>query len=87
MDEERTPDKSLLIAIGIGVAIALLSAIFFPGPSDAVVNHAVAQEVHQRLEACISQGRIYERLPKPKCAGGTYDVPATALSYPLARKE
>ncbi len=89
MQEERAPDRSLAIALGVGVTLALLSAIFFPSPSDAVVNAAIAHEVHER--ACIAQYEAGERwkkarAKKPACSAGTYDVPANALSYPLAKQ-
>ncbi len=85
MQEERVPDINLAIGVAAAVALALVSSLFWPGAPDAVVNAAIAQEVHAR--ACIAQAGPGERLPKMKCAAGTYDVPADALSYPLAAKE
>lgn len=83
MDEDLPSRKALAVGTVIGVVLAILLA--FIGPAqDEVVIAAITEEVTER--ACISQAAIYERLPKPVCALGTRDVPATALSYPVARK-
>jgi hypothetical protein len=88
MQEERTPDRNLAIGVAVSVFLALLSALILPNPAvDAVVTAAIAEEVHAR--ACIAQygpGERPARAKKPVCALGTYDVPATALSYPLAKQ-
>lgn len=89
--QEPAPVLHLIFAAVIGVSLAVLTA--FIGPDrDAEVNAGIAQEVHQRLQGeggCIRQGAMHEALHnKPMgCASGTRDVPANALSYPLARTE
>ena len=89
MQEERVPDRNLAIGVVAAVGLAFLSALVLPNPAhDAVVNSAIALEVHER--ACIAQydaGERWTKRPKkPVCALGTNDVPATAMSYPLADK-
>lgn len=74
---------------GIAVAVASGTAYAFLNPGEeAAVIAQITEEVEARTpRACIAQAAIYERMPKPVCASGTTDVPATALSYPLASKE
>lgn len=80
--EERAPDKNLAWAIGIAVTLALVWSLL-PGQPDVAVIAQVTEEVTER--ACIAQYGPGERFTKPmQCALGTRDVPATALSYPLA---
>ena len=85
--DEREPDGNLFKLIGVAVALALAAGFFLPSPAqDAEVPAAIVEEVSER--ACIAQYAAGERwTKKPVCALGTRDVPATALSYPLAQKE
>ncbi len=86
MDEERSPDRNLAIGVAASVTLALVSSLLLPSPAvDAVVIAAIADEVTER--ACIAQYGPGEFVRKPMvCALGTRDVPATALSYPLAKQ-
>lgn len=93
--EEDLPQGEFLKALGRAIvaviaAIAVASATgalasLNPG-KEAAVSAAVASEIHER--ACIAQYGPGERFKnvKPACALGTRDVPATALSYPLAHQ-
>lgn len=85
--EDTEQQGNLKVAAALGAAAALLVMLTGPNPAtDAVVTAAIAEEVTER--ACIAQYGPGERFvhKKPVCALGTRDVPATALSYPLARQ-
>lgn len=78
-----------ILFVGLAIGAALVAGLgyeFFSSP-DPIVSRALAVEVHER--ACIEQYAPGERhlKKKPVCALGTRDVPATALSYPLARQQ
>lgn len=77
----------LAIVLAIGMAlVAGLGYDFFVESKHAAVTQTFVAQADER--ACIAQYAPGERFQKPmKCAPGTRDVPATALSYPLARPE
>lgn len=83
-DDAASSPKALAVSIAIGVLATALIALVAPDTAhDAAVIAAIADEVTAR--ACIAQYGPGERFSKPvACALGTRDVPATALSYPLA---
>lgn len=87
MEEDRTPNKTLLKMVLAGITLAALTGFLPNDLHDATVSAAIADEVTAR--ACVAQYGPSERWireKKPACALGTNDVPAHILSYPLATK-
>lgn len=88
MEQER--QGNLLVALVLGVGAALFCALVAKATGIALfdsgeVTTQIIGEVHER--ACIAQYGPMERWTRHahvyECARGTYDVPATAMSYPL----